>query len=161
MLAWSILIAAILVLIHCVRRYQTHGALEQFQGPWLAGWSRLWLLRANCSGRMHDYYKDVNDKYGMSIRGFRKSSSGGSHWRSDILVVGSTARIGPSYLITADPALIRRMNAARSTYTRARYYNALRIHPTRDNIVSIRDEKLHDELRYKMAPGVRSTILVD
>lgn len=67
---------------------------------------------------------------------------------------GSTARIGPSYLLTADPSLVRRMNAARSRYTRARYYNALRIHPTRDNIVSIRDERIHDALRLKMAPGV-------
>ena len=46
------------------------------------------------------------------------------------------------------------MSAVRSPYTRSDYYHALRIHPTRDNIVSIRDEGLHDDLRYKISAGV-------
>ena len=72
---------------------------------------------------------------------------------------GSTARIGPNDLLTSDPALLRRMSAARSPYRRSEYYIGLRFDPSRDNIVSTRDENKHNELRSKMAAGVSSVYL--
>jgi len=67
---------------------------------------------------------------------------------------GSMARIGPNLLITTDHRLIRRMNAPRSQYTRSEWYQALRFHPSRDNIASYRDEQKHTRLRGQMALGV-------
>lgn len=159
MLAWSILVVAIITIIHLIKRVKTYNALAEFKGPWLAGWSRLWLLRANSSGRMHEFYKDVNDKFGKSVTD-RCIQTAIRRLNIDSQQ-GSTARIGPSYLLTSDPVLIRRMNSVRSPYARAKFYNALRIHPQRDNIVSVRDEQLHDELRYKMAAGVSLPFTVD
>ena len=75
-----------------------------------------------------------------------------------LFVIGSTARIGPRHLITTNPELVRRMNAVRSTYTRAEWYNGLRLHPTRDNITSYRDEAIHAQLRSQMALGVSALL---
>lgn len=49
---------------------------------------------------------------------------------------------------------MRRMLAVRSPYTRSEWYIGLRFDPVRDNIVSMRDEDRHRELRAMMAPGV-------
>ncbi len=56
-------------------------------------------------------------------------------------------------LITADPELIRRMSAVRSPFTRGPWYAALKLHPERENVVSIRDEHIHNDLRSRMAFG--------
>lgn len=56
-------------------------------------------------------------------------------------------------LITSDPEVIRRMNAVRSSFTRGRWYSALKLHPERDNITSHVDERVHTDLRARMAPG--------
>ena len=70
------------------------------------------------------------------------------------MVPGSLARIGPNELVTTDPSLIKRMSAVRSPYRRSEFYTALRFDPTRDNILSTRDEDVHNHLRSKMAAGV-------
>ena len=56
-------------------------------------------------------------------------------------------------LITTDPDLIRRMNAVRSPFTRSSWYSCLKLHPERENVVSIVDERKHSELRNRMSPG--------
>ena len=44
-------------------------------------------------------------------------------------------------LITCDPDLLRRMSAVRSPFTRGPWYAALKLHPERENVVSVREEK--------------------
>jgi cytochrome P450 len=56
-------------------------------------------------------------------------------------------------LITCDPELLRRMSAVRSPFTRGPWYAALKLHPERENVVSVRDEHLHNDLRSRMAFG--------
>lgn len=56
-------------------------------------------------------------------------------------------------LITCDPDLLRRMSAVRSPFTRGPWYAALKLHPERENVVSVRDEHVHTELRNHMAFG--------
>jgi len=73
----------------------------------------------------------------------------------DLQYAGSTARITPNMLITQNPNLMKRMNAVSSTFVRSQWYTALRLHPERDNITSVTDEKVHTDLRNKMSPGVR------
>jgi len=46
------------------------------------------------------------------------------------------------------------MNAVSSTFVRSQWYTALRLHPERDNITSVTDEKVHTDLRNRMSPGV-------
>lgn len=90
-----------------------------------------------------------------------------------LTTAGSLARVGPNDLVTDDPDVIRRMMAVRSPYTRGPCaldspilcfscleltsfagYGAQRLDPARDNLVSMRDEVAHRELRAKMAAGV-------
>ncbi|KAF2224920.1 cytochrome P450 [Elsinoe ampelina] len=129
MLPALVLAVGVLLLYRIIRTVRQYFALRDFGGHWTAGWTRLWLLRVNSSGRMNEYFRDINEKY------------------------GATARIAPHMLITTDPELYKRMNAVRSTFTRAEWYFALRLHPTRDNITSVIDEDVHSSIRSRMAPG--------
>lgn len=56
-------------------------------------------------------------------------------------------------LITTCPDLIRRMNAVRSEFVRGSWYACLKLHPERENVVSITDERQHTALRNRMSPG--------
>lgn len=56
-------------------------------------------------------------------------------------------------LITTNADLIRRMNAVRSPFTRGPWYSCLKLHPERENVVSLVDERKHTELRNRMSPG--------
>lgn len=47
------------------------------------------------------------------------------------------------------------MLGARSQYTRSSWYNGLRFEPSKNNIISMRDDALHAVIRSKMAGGVR------
>jgi hypothetical protein len=67
---------------------------------------------------------------------------------------GSLVRIGPNDLVTNDPDVLRRMWAVRSPYKKGSFYQAVRFDPTRDNLISMRDDQAHSELRAKMAAGV-------
>ncbi|KAF2841841.1 putative P450 monooxygenase [Patellaria atrata CBS 101060] len=129
MLSITFSAAILLFLLYIAREIRAYYNLKQFGGPWIVGFSRIWLYRSIMSGRMNIHFTELNDKY------------------------GSTARSGPNHLMTCDPALIRRMNAVRSSYTRSEWYKGLRLHPTRDNITSYRDEATHMQLRNQMALG--------
>ena len=120
---------AIFLFAFIVDRVRTYRRLSHIPGPTLGGLSKFWMIRACTSGRNHLLVADVNAKYGR------------------------LARIGPNNLITSDPELIRRMNAPRSPYRRGDWYNAMRMKPGHDNVLSARREDKHRELREKMALG--------
>ena len=63
-------------------------------------------------------------------------------------------RIGPNELATSNPDEIKQINGVRSRYTRAGWFKLLQLIPGRDNIVTVRDDDIHNALRYKMANGV-------
>lgn len=67
---------------------------------------------------------------------------------------GHVARIGPNLVVVDDPEAIKRMWAVRSTYKKSSWYDAVRFDPSRDNIISLRDDNQHNALRAKMAAGV-------
>ena len=63
-------------------------------------------------------------------------------------------RIGPNDLVTNDAELLRKMWAVRSPYRKGPFYQAVRFDPTKDNLISMRDDEAHNTLRAKMATGV-------
>ena len=65
MLPVALIVGLGLFLLYVVRTLQQYWALREFKGPWVAGFSRLWLLRANGSGKMNIAFTEVNDKYGQ------------------------------------------------------------------------------------------------
>lgn len=67
---------------------------------------------------------------------------------------GSLVRIGPNELITSDPDVWRHFLGTQSRYRRSTWFDGARLDPNHDNIVSQRDDKLHAELRAKLAIGV-------
>jgi hypothetical protein len=68
--------------------------------------------------------------------------------------IGSLARVGPNELVTCDPDILRRVWGVRSQYRRGAFYDAVRFDPSRDNLISLRDDTAHTELKAKMAMGV-------
>ena len=72
---------------------------------------------------------------------------------------GPLVRIGPNKLLSNDPDVVRLLWAVRSPYKKGSFYEAVRFNPERDNIISMRDDAAHAELRAKMASGVSSRIL--
>ncbi|OLN97575.1 Pisatin demethylase 4 [Colletotrichum chlorophyti] len=128
---WSpllMLFAALFIYLAAVR-YRSWNRLRHIPGPPSAAFSKWWMLRNTLGGQMHLALKQACDDYGPVVR------------------------IGPNDLVTNDSELLRRMWAVRSPYRKAAFYQAVRFDPTRDNIISMRNDHEHNELRAKMAIG--------
>ncbi|ETN45928.1 uncharacterized protein HMPREF1541_00110 [Cyphellophora europaea CBS 101466] len=110
----------------CIRSYRH---LKHIPGPNLWAWSVIPLFWTHLRGDIFDKFDDLNRQYGPLVR------------------------IAPKTLLVSDPEVLRRMSAARSPYTRSDWYLAMRLIPGKDNVLSTRDEKHHDDLRRKMASG--------
>ncbi|RXG49750.1 hypothetical protein VDGE_00407 [Verticillium dahliae] len=109
--------------------YRAWYRLRHIPGPRWAAFSKWWMLRNTLSGKMHLALKRACDEYGPVVR------------------------IGPNDLVTNDSEILRRMWAVRSPYRKGDFYDAIRLDPTRDNIISMRDDHAHNELRAKVAIG--------
>ncbi|KAH7303982.1 cytochrome P450 [Stachybotrys elegans] len=118
--------AAVIFLLDTIRAWLP---LRHVPGPFWAGFSKYWMIRASLRGEQPYAIQEANEKY------------------------GSLVRIGPNTLATDDPELLRRMMAVHSNYSRGPWYNALRFEPGKDNLFSMRDDDAHMVLRRKMAPG--------
>ncbi|KAK3348834.1 cytochrome P450 [Lasiosphaeria hispida] len=123
------LVGAALFTAYVVHSFYVWYRLSHVPGPFWPAFSKYWMVSESLKGRQPAAIKEVTDKY------------------------GSLARIGPNELVTDDPELLRRMMAVRSAYTRGPWYDALRFDPTRDNLLSQRDDVAHNQLRAKMAAG--------
>lgn len=74
-------------------------------------------------------------------------------------LAGSIARVAPNLLVTNEVDLLRRMSAARSPYARGDWYDGLRLDPKINNVISERNDKLHNTLRAKISVGVSSILI--
>ncbi|KAK0118344.1 hypothetical protein ONS95_012634 [Cadophora gregata] len=126
---WILATFVALAAWHTVRVFRGWYRLRHFKGPRIAALTRFWVARKISAGGMHHDLQAVNERY------------------------GSLARVGPNDLVAGDPAIIKRMMAVRSPYTRSDWYVGVRFDPVKDNVSSERDEKKHNELRAMMAPG--------
>ncbi|KAK1066759.1 hypothetical protein LTR74_006969 [Friedmanniomyces endolithicus] len=147
-----------LLALYLVRAIRTYYSLSHFGGHWVAGWSRLWLLRTQGSGEMNKRFTEVNRKYGSTARiapGMLITSDGMRmmNWIEWWLNFWLTASQYVKVFASNPAELFRRMSAVRSPFTRGRWYAALKLHPDRDNITSYVDEHKHAAIRTRMAPG--------
>ncbi|KAK1826547.1 cytochrome P450 [Podospora conica] len=105
--------------------------LRQFDGPWLARHSYVWLVRTLTDGKFHKTLPELHVKY------------------------GSTFRIGPNDLVTDDPELLRRMAGIRGTrtYGRSNWYNTQEFDSRARSVFSDTDTKRHDRYKASMSLG--------
>jgi cytochrome P450 len=125
-LATGFALLAVCYLFLCIRSYYR---LSHIPGPSLWAWSRWPLIQTHLDGTSYDRFGDLARSYGKLVR------------------------IGPNYLLTSNPDIVRRMNTARSTYTKSNWYVAARFQAGVDNMISDRDDKRHEALRRKAAPA--------
>jgi hypothetical protein len=121
--------------LRAMREKKAKGSLDSVPGPPIARWTRFWIASVLSTGRSHEVWTGVNKKY------------------------GPVARIGPNHILTDDPAITRRVLAARSGYERGAFFDSLRMDPEIANIISERDSKKHSLIRSKVAPTVSSFFL--
>lgn len=119
----------ILALCWTLWTVQTYRRLSHIPGPRPWGFSVLPLFRLHQQGNIYHGLGKLCGQYGPLVR------------------------IAPNTVLTSDADLVRRMNAPRSPYTRAEWYVAMRLVPGKDNVLSVLDDKEHDERRKKMAAG--------
>lgn len=125
-LPWAFLALAFLV---GVRFYLNYSKAPQFPGPFLAKISTLWLLIHTSSGKLNQCNAAMLEKY------------------------GSPVRIAPDKILTNDPVILRHMSAPRSNFRRGTFYDAFSLQPPLKNVLSQKDEKLHNTLRAKLIRG--------
>ncbi|RMZ78725.1 hypothetical protein DV737_g3781, partial [Chaetothyriales sp. CBS 132003] len=126
LLDWGLIGLVLAVAIVYVRSYTR---LSHIPGPRLWGLSVFPLFQIHLNGGIYEKFGHLHQQYGPLVR------------------------VGPNTLLTADPDVLRRMSAVRSPYTRSDWYVALRMNPGQDNVLSVRSEARHDELRRKMGFG--------
>jgi hypothetical protein len=144
--------------VSCCRRHRPTSTLHTSRIPHLPYPERIRRTADNriltiMAPNRHPLWQDEPPLW-QSQRRARYAIVGHAEHACLMSCTGNTARIGPRFLLTRDPALIRKMSAVRTPYTRAEWYNCLRLHPTRDNITSYRDETIHNKLRTQMSHGV-------
>lgn len=128
----------LLVLAHFITTtFLSWHKLRHFPGPRLASFSRLWLFRAAISGKAYQFRMAARKKVDSS------SSS-----------PNPLIRIGPDMLMTDDPAIMRRINAAHGGYVRGDWYRVFRLDPHQDSLIASLDNKFHDNIRARVAGGI-------
>lgn len=103
--------------------------LRHVPGPFLAGFSYLWLLFVAPSGREPYVYWDLANKHGHLVR------------------------TGPNVVITDDPEVLRRTGATRGSsgrYGKDGFYLAVLQHPDHKNMFATMDVAAHDEKKAKL-----------
>ncbi|KAK3938622.1 cytochrome P450 [Diplogelasinospora grovesii] len=103
--------------------------LRHIPGPFLGSFSYTWIAKTALGGRT-----------GYELLRQQKKA-------------GSLLRVAPNYLLTDDPQVFRKVNAARGAYHRDGWYGATRVDPRQDHLISILDTAEHDRMKAKVAHG--------
>ncbi|KIW13508.1 hypothetical protein PV08_08696 [Exophiala spinifera] len=124
---------ALLLLVYTLTKYFLGWyRLKHIPGPFWAGVTKFWQLKHTWNGTLYLESAEACFKYGT---------------------LGPLIRVAPDELITSDPELLRRMLNVRSPYRRSDWYEAIRVDPEHDNVLSERDDERHAMLRSKMSNG--------
>ena len=122
-------ISAISLIYYVVTWITSYYRLGHIPGPKAYAFWVFPLLKLHLEGTIYTRFGEFNRRYGPLVR------------------------IAPNTVLTSDPDQWRKMSAPRSPYRRSKWYYAMRMNPGLDNVLSTRDEKVHDELRKRMAAG--------
>ncbi|KAI0014041.1 BcABA1, cytochrome P450 monooxygenase [Xylariaceae sp. FL0662B] len=101
--------------------------LRHVQGPILASFSWLWLLRVTLSGSFSWVCSDLRKKY------------------------GSLVRIAPNMLMTDDPEVMRKMAATQSRAWKDPWYDGTRWDPHHKFMFNLLDPESHDRVKAKIS----------
>ncbi|KAK3331442.1 cytochrome P450 monooxygenase [Apodospora peruviana] len=104
--------------------------LRAFDGPFLASFSYVWIIRNYQTGRMGETLTSLHTTYDSPA-----------------------VRIGPNDLLVKDPDVLKRTSAARSRYTRSNWYALNKVDPYHDHMFSTTDTAAHDKIKAKTAAG--------
>lgn len=127
---WQLyLIILFFISSYTISTLRTWYRLRAIPGPWQCKISKLWLVNAHRAVDTQKQYYEMTKRY------------------------GSIVRVAPNVLLNSNPETTRKLLAVRSPYKRSDWYMAMRFDPTRDNVLSQRDDEIHRVLRAKMAPG--------
>lgn len=124
--------------------------LRDFKGPWLASLTEGWLFGNTTKGDLHMRLYEVSKKYGLSIPATAILPASLNQ-----ICIGDLARVGPNWLVTSDPDIIRYMSAARYKHRKSSWYAALQVDPFLHSVFTETSLEKHDRLRTKVQPGVR------
>ncbi|KAK4671768.1 hypothetical protein QC764_608550 [Podospora pseudoanserina] len=120
---------ALLLCFVIATRVQSFVRTRHIPGPFWAGWTDLWMIRAQLSGRFCFLLQDANTRY------------------------GPIAKIAPNWVVCGDAEELRRIWGVRSAWKRPFWYRAFRFDPYKDNAFSTTDDQVHEKLRAKLMPG--------
>lgn len=70
-IAYSIVLGFVVALV--INRFLVYRRLRHFKGPWLASFSKLWMMKCTFAGTMHLEVADVCAKYGNAYANASKS----------------------------------------------------------------------------------------
>ncbi|KAL0934654.1 benzoate 4-monooxygenase cytochrome p450 [Colletotrichum truncatum] len=121
--------ALVLTIYLIICRIRDYARLRHVPGPFWAHWTDLWLIKAQLSGKLAFTLQDLHNKHGPIVR------------------------IAPNWVVVGDGATMRRLWAARSPWKRGAWYRGLRFDPYSDSVFTALDDKQHDSMRAKLAPG--------
>ncbi|KAH7634524.1 cytochrome P450 [Sordaria sp. MPI-SDFR-AT-0083] len=105
-----------------------HPHLRHIPGPFFARFSYLPLARQHFASTLNPFYRSIHARF---------------HNRPLI-------RIAPNYLLTNDIEVFKRINAARSTYNRDGWYQAIRYHPTEEHMFNVLEGGRHDKMKARV-----------
>ncbi|KAI1862759.1 uncharacterized protein JN550_009906 [Neoarthrinium moseri] len=103
---------------------------------WLANFSYLWLAKTTYSGRQYWVHRELQNKHKL-------------------------VRIGPNELMTDDPAILRKISAARSNYDRDSWYTSGRFNPYHDNLFSVLRSDVHTQFKSRTSHAYSSREIPD
>jgi len=127
--------AALLLASYVVSAVLAWYPLRRVPGPWLASFSYLWKVRVHASAKVAPTFADLR-RYGPLVR------------------------VGPHYVLSDDPAELRRTEAVRAAYSRDAWYGAGRL-GRYDDMANTLDTAEHDRLKAKVLPGYQGRDNVD
>ncbi|KAI2778425.1 cytochrome P450 monooxygenase [Daldinia loculata] len=102
--------------------------LRHIPGPFFASLSHLWVAKSILFGTLQKDFSGL-PKYGPLVR------------------------VAPNYILTSDPKVLRQIASARSNYGKDEWYEAVRLVPGHDNMITLLENRTHDERKAKTIKG--------
>jgi len=128
-------LAGLLLAAYAASAVRVWYPLRHVPGPRLASFSYGWKVRTHLSARVNPTFADLR-RYGPLVR------------------------VGPRYVLSDEPAELRRTEAVRAAYARDGWYAAGRL-GAYDDMATTLDTAEHDRLKAKVLPGYQGRDDVD